>query len=440
MKKIYKKIIAPIIIGIIPLMIITSCSKQQDPNNPNFGERIDYRNNVGNNTPTPTPTPSNPNPTLTAVNNYKQAHAEILAKTQDSVALEDETKVNAALEAYNNFEQNIKGNLVDQKTLLDQLVTKINKLKQNKNSNNNQVQKKPINDDSGSNNSKETNQTKDSNPSLSNAGSFKVNSVTFDFNDTDHTSLGIVVTFNNAPSEAEKQALKLHISYPKDKVDEDYDGIFNANLWHTKYKDNKVIFELYDLVKNFDYSILKLEYNGTTINLPSESITFKAGVKPENIYAQGIAKEDVTSNNSDEHEHHDGAGQGQNHDQGNNSNNNSSNAPIQNNLNLEKVEFVADDSDKSTVSGNLTLTLNTNIISFNASKLEIRFDLKTFSYEDITFKLSNNILSAYIYDLPKDQTITITSLKYNNQDITLNETKKTFLTNAPQQTVNSEVE
>ncbi|VEU63637.1 hypothetical protein [Mycoplasmopsis bovirhinis] len=439
MKKIYKKIIAPIIIGIIPLMIITSCSKQQDPNNPNFGERIDYRNNVGNNTPTPTP--SNPDSTLTAVNNYKQAHAEILAKTQDSVALEDETKVNAALEAYNNFEQNIKGNLVDQKTLLDQLVTKINKLKQNKNSNdNNQVQKKPINDDSGSNKSKETNQTKDSNPSLSNAGSFKVNSVTFDFNDTDHTSLGIVVTFNNAPSEAEKQALKLHISYPKDKVDEDYDGIFNANLWHTKYKDNKVIFELYDLVKNFDYSILKLEYNGTTINLPSESITFKAGVKPENIYAQGIAKEDVTSNNSDEHEHHDGAGQGQNHDQGNNSNNNSSNAPIQNNLNLEKVEFVADDSDKSTVSGNLTLTLNTNIISFNASKLEIRFDLKTFSYEDITFKLSNNILSAYIYDLPKDQTITITSLKYNNQDITLNETKKTFLTNAPQQTVNSEVE
>lgn len=439
MKKIYKKIIAPIIIGIIPLMIITSCSKQQDPNNPNFGERIDYRNNVGNNTPTPTP--SNPNSTLTAVNNYKQVHAEILAKTQDSVALEDETKVNAALEAYNNFEQNIKGNLVDQKTLLDQLVTKINKLKQNKNSNdNNQVQKKPINDDSGSNKSKETNQTKDSNPSLSNAGSFKVNSVTFDFNDTDHTSLGIVVTFNNAPSEAEKQALKLHISYPKDKVDEDYDGIFNANLWHTKYKDNKVIFELYDLVKNFDYSILKLEYNGTTINLPSESITFKAGVKPENIYAQGIAKEDVTSNNSDEHEHHDGAGQGQNHDQGNNSNNNSSNAPIQNNLNLEKVEFVADDSDKSTVSGNLTLTLNTNIISFNASKLEIRFDLKTFSYEDITFKLSNNILSAYIYDLPKDQTITITSLKYNNQDITLNETKKTFLTNAPQQTVNSEVE
>lgn len=82
------------------------------------------------------------------IETYKLTHAEILAKTQDSVTLEDEAKVTAALEAYNLLNEQTKAALTSEKTLLEQLLAKISNLKQspttspndNQSSNNNQTQ------------------------------------------------------------------------------------------------------------------------------------------------------------------------------------------------------------------------------------------------------------------------------------------------------------
>ncbi|ATO30848.1 hypothetical protein CO229_01840 [Mycoplasmopsis bovirhinis] len=71
-----------------------------------------------------------PDQTETAANNFKNAHATVLAKTVDTLALEDETNVNNALNAFNNLEQNVKDKLTSEKTLLDQLVAKIADLKE----------------------------------------------------------------------------------------------------------------------------------------------------------------------------------------------------------------------------------------------------------------------------------------------------------------------
>ncbi|ATO30657.1 hypothetical protein CO229_00780 [Mycoplasmopsis bovirhinis] len=71
-----------------------------------------------------------PDQTETAANNFKNAHATVLAKTVDTLALEDETSVNNALNAFNNLEQNVKDKLTSEKTLLDQLVAKIADLKE----------------------------------------------------------------------------------------------------------------------------------------------------------------------------------------------------------------------------------------------------------------------------------------------------------------------
>ncbi|ATO30857.1 hypothetical protein CO229_01885 [Mycoplasmopsis bovirhinis] len=71
-----------------------------------------------------------PDQTETAANNFKNAHATVLAKTVDTLALEDETNVNNALDAFNNLEQNVKDKLTSEKTLLDQLVAKIADLKE----------------------------------------------------------------------------------------------------------------------------------------------------------------------------------------------------------------------------------------------------------------------------------------------------------------------
>ncbi|VEU62905.1 hypothetical protein [Mycoplasmopsis bovirhinis] len=77
----------------------------------------------------PAPAPA-PDQTEAAANNFKNTHATVLAKTVDTLALEDETNVNNALNAFNNLEQNVKDKLTSEKTLLDQLVAKIADLKE----------------------------------------------------------------------------------------------------------------------------------------------------------------------------------------------------------------------------------------------------------------------------------------------------------------------
>ncbi|WP_120161006.1 hypothetical protein [Mycoplasmopsis bovirhinis] len=71
-----------------------------------------------------------PDQAETAANNFKNTHATVLAKTVDTLTLDDETNVNNALNAYNNLEQNVKDKLTSEKTLLDQLVAKIADLKE----------------------------------------------------------------------------------------------------------------------------------------------------------------------------------------------------------------------------------------------------------------------------------------------------------------------
>ncbi|WP_120161243.1 hypothetical protein [Mycoplasmopsis bovirhinis] len=71
-----------------------------------------------------------PDQTETAANNFKNTHATVLAKTVDTLTLEEETNVNNALNAFNNLEQNVKDKLTSEKTLLDQLVAKIADLKE----------------------------------------------------------------------------------------------------------------------------------------------------------------------------------------------------------------------------------------------------------------------------------------------------------------------
>lgn len=70
------------------------------------------------------PTPSDP------VAAYKQSHADILSKTQETVVVADEPKITTALTAYNTLDANIKTSLTSEKTLLDQLNSKIVELKQ----------------------------------------------------------------------------------------------------------------------------------------------------------------------------------------------------------------------------------------------------------------------------------------------------------------------
>ncbi|VEU62579.1 hypothetical protein [Mycoplasmopsis bovirhinis] len=77
----------------------------------------------------PAPAPA-PDQTEAAANNFKNTHATVLAKTVDTLALEDETNVNNALNAFNNLEQNVKDKLTSEKTLLNQLVAKIADLKE----------------------------------------------------------------------------------------------------------------------------------------------------------------------------------------------------------------------------------------------------------------------------------------------------------------------
>jgi hypothetical protein len=63
-----------------------------------------------------------------AANAFKDAHATILAKTVDTVAIGDESAVDAALTAYNGLSATVKALLGTEKTLLDNLKTKIEAL------------------------------------------------------------------------------------------------------------------------------------------------------------------------------------------------------------------------------------------------------------------------------------------------------------------------
>lgn len=72
---------------------------------------------------------SNSKPKTSPVDKFKQDHADVLGKTETSVTVADETKVTAALTAYNALAADVKTSLTTQKTLLDKLKAKIDTLK-----------------------------------------------------------------------------------------------------------------------------------------------------------------------------------------------------------------------------------------------------------------------------------------------------------------------
>jgi hypothetical protein len=65
---------------------------------------------------------------LKAAEAFRSAHSAILAKTVGNIAIVDETAVDAALSAYNSLSPAVQDLLTDEKTLLDDLKTKIEEL------------------------------------------------------------------------------------------------------------------------------------------------------------------------------------------------------------------------------------------------------------------------------------------------------------------------
>ncbi|ATO30880.1 hypothetical protein CO229_02015 [Mycoplasmopsis bovirhinis] len=93
--------------------------------NPEVKKNFDTLKNILNNTNEINTTNIKQN----EINNYINDHSVILSRTANTVSVNDERRLNAAINAYNNLSNEVKAELKYQKSLLDKLANKISSLK-----------------------------------------------------------------------------------------------------------------------------------------------------------------------------------------------------------------------------------------------------------------------------------------------------------------------
>lgn len=98
---------------------------KQAISNPEVKKNFDTLKNILNNTNEINTTNIKQN----EINNYINDHTIILSLTVNTVSVNDERRLNAAINAYNNLSNEVKAELKYQKSLLDKLANKTASLK-----------------------------------------------------------------------------------------------------------------------------------------------------------------------------------------------------------------------------------------------------------------------------------------------------------------------